>query len=105
MAKGTDVQAIQVLVDGMTFGGSVFNRGAVVLDATEEMVVCADSKRRSDDGHLLCRRITKQEALRAAKKHDAGEEGVIVAEAVKEPSVADVAAEDDEDEESVAPEE
>lgn len=65
-----EVQSIRVLVDSLTFGSSIYNAGQVVLDATEEMLICADDRRTNDAGDLLCERLTKQEALKAARRFD-----------------------------------
>lgn len=76
-----EVRAIKVLVDGLTFGASVYAKGQVILDATDEMVACADDRRTNDDGALLCKRLSKADAIKAAKRFDAGEEGAPVVEA------------------------
>jgi hypothetical protein len=75
-----EVKAIKILVDSLTFGGTVYAAGQVVLDATEEMLACADSKRTNDAGKLLCKRLAKQDALKAAKRYDAGEEAAPLAQ-------------------------
>jgi hypothetical protein len=67
-----EVKAIKILVDSLTFGGTVYAAGQVVLDATEEMLACADSKRTNDAGKLLCKRLAKQDALKAAKRFVGG---------------------------------
>jgi hypothetical protein len=70
-----EVKAIKVLVDGLTFGSSVYKAGQIVLDATDEMLACAASRRTNDDGQLLCKTLSRADALKAAKRFDAGEEG------------------------------
>jgi hypothetical protein len=73
-----EVKAIKVLVDGLTFGSNVYSAGQIVLDATDEMLECAASRRTNDEGKLLCKTLAKADALKAAKRFDAGDEDVPV---------------------------
>lgn len=68
-----EVKAIKVLVDSLTFGPNVYKAGQIVLDATDDMIECANSRRTTDDGRLLCKTLSKAEALKAAKRFDAGD--------------------------------
>jgi len=62
--------AVKVLVTGLTDGGKVYAAGQVVLDASDGLLACADSGRKNDAGVLLCKRLSKQEVVKAAKAAD-----------------------------------
>lgn len=68
-----NVKAVKILVDGLTFGSTVFAKGQVVIDPTEDILLAAEERRTTSDGVLMCKVLGKSDALKAARKADAGE--------------------------------
>lgn len=76
--------AVKVLVDSFTDGGMIYNAGAIVLNASDALIETAESGRKTRDGHLMVKKLSKTEALKAAKRADAGDEEVFFEEQVVE---------------------
>jgi hypothetical protein len=96
---------VKVLIDGLTDGGKIYAKGQVVFEPSDVLLDIADSKRVDRDGNLIAVRLSKSDALRAAKREDAGEAAETVVDASSTPPVESPEEDEGEDEEGEEEEE
>jgi hypothetical protein len=67
--------AVKVLIDSLTDGGVIYAKGQVVFDPSDALLAVAEEKR-MHNGVLIAKKLSKGDALKAAKRAEAGEEVV-----------------------------
>jgi hypothetical protein len=67
--------AVRVLIDSLTDGGVIYAKGQVVFDPSPALVAVA-TERRMHNGMLIAKKLSKGDALKAAKRMEDGEEVV-----------------------------
>lgn len=72
--------AVKVLIDSLTDGGVIYAKGQVVFEPSDALLALAESKR-THNGVLIAKKLSRGEALKAAKRAEAGEE-IVEPEAV-----------------------
>jgi len=75
-----ETKAVKVHSDSVTFGQKIYNKGDVILNASDDVLEAAANRVKDGAGVVIVSVLSKQDAMKAAKAADKGADTVHVDE-------------------------